>query len=131
MTNRRIGITAALLACFVAPALAHSTLKKTVPASGSVLAASPDEVLIEFNEPARLTSVVVESAGQEERRLEFSPSDSATSFTIRAPKLANGRNELRWKALSKDGHPIGGSIIVVIKPGAEAKAPPSPGHGSR
>ncbi|HTO75491.1 MAG TPA: copper resistance CopC family protein [Thermoanaerobaculia bacterium] len=118
MRNRKVVIAAALFACLVARGFAHSTLKKTVPASGSVLTASPEEVRIEFNEPARLTSVVVESAGQNERRLEFAPSGSATSFTIREPKLANGRNEVRWKALSKDGHPISGTIILVIKPSA-------------
>jgi copper resistance protein C len=99
-------------------ASAHSTLKRTDPASGSVLAASPATVVIEFNEPARLIAVAVAAPGQPERKLELPPSGSATSFTIKSPGLAKGRNELKWKALSKDGHPIGGTIILVVKPGA-------------
>ncbi len=107
----------------VAPALAHSTVKNTVPVSGSVLPASPEEVVINFNEAARITSIVVVEAGKPGRKLDFMPSGSATSFMVHHPGLANGRNEIQWKALSKDGHPIEGSIIVVIKPGAAPSSP--------
>jgi len=101
------------------PALAHSTVKSTVPASGSVVNRSPDSVFINFNEPARMTSVVVAETGKADRKLEFTPpSGSTTSFRIPSPDLGAGRNEIKWKALSKDGHPIAGSIIIVIKAGA-------------
>ncbi len=101
------------------PALAHSTVKSTVPASGAVVNRSPDSVFINFNEPARMTSVVVAETGKADRKLEFTPpSGSTTSFRIPAPDLGAGRNEIKWKALSKDGHPISGSIIIVVKAGA-------------
>ena len=101
------------------PAFAHSTVKSTVPANGTVVNRSPDSVFINFNEPARMTSVVVAETGKADRKLEFTPpSGSTTSFRIPAPDLGAGRNEIKWKALSKDGHPISGSIIIVIKAGA-------------
>jgi methionine-rich copper-binding protein CopC len=106
-----------------APALAHSTVKNTVPVSGSVLPTSPAEVTINFNEAARVTSIVLIEAGKGERKLDFMPSGSATSFMVHDPKLGTGRNEIKWKALSKDGHPIEGSIIIVIKPGATPSSP--------
>lgn len=110
-----------------APALAHSTVKSTVPASGSVVNRSPDSVFINFNEPARITSVVVAETGKADRKLEFTPpSGSTTSYRIPAPNLGAGRNEIKWKALSKDGHPISGSIIIVIKAGATTSGDPSP-----
>lgn len=96
--------------------LAHSTVKSTVPANGAVLAASPAEVVINFNAPARLTSVVVAAADGAEHKLQFKPSGEADSFTIADPQLANGRNEIKWRALSKDGHPINGTIVIVVKP---------------
>jgi hypothetical protein len=100
------------------PAFAHSTVKSTVPASGSVVNRSPDSVFINFNEPARMTSVVVAETGKADRKLEFTPpSGSTTSFRIPAPNLGAGRNEIKWKALSKDGHPVSGSIIILIKAG--------------
>lgn len=103
-------------------ATGHSTLKKTSPASGSVLAASPEKISIEFNEAARLTAVVAAGADGSERRLKFEPENSATLFTVLAPQLAPGRNEVRWTALSKDGHVIKGTIILVVKPPAAPTA---------
>jgi methionine-rich copper-binding protein CopC len=94
--------TAGLLA---APAFAHSTVKSTDPASGSILPASPARIVIDFNEPARLISVVVVSAGVPDRKVAFTPAATALSFSVPDPKLATGRNEIQWKALSKDGIP--------------------------
>lgn len=105
------------LATSAAPALAHSTVKSTTPVSGSIMTASPPEVVINFSEPARLTSVVLLEPGLPDRKLDFGPSGMATTFTLPAPNLGSGRNEIKWKALSKDGHPIEGSIIVVIRSG--------------
>lgn len=127
---RRLVRTAILglsLALCAAPALAHSTVKSTVPASGAILLSSPPEVVINFNEPARLTSVVLLEAGMPERKLSFTPpAGSATTFTLPNPKLGSGRNEIRWKALSKDGHPISGSIIIVIRSGPALSTTPRP-----
>lgn len=106
-------------------ALAHSTVKSIVPASGSILPASPGEVVINFNGPTRLTSVLVATAGAAERKLQFQPSGEAASFTIADPQLPSGRNEITWRALSKDGHPISGTIIIVVKPAA---SPPQATH---
>ncbi len=114
----------AAMALAATPALAHSTVKNTVPASGSILPASPGEITINFNEAARITSIILIAPGQPERKLDVMPSGSSTSFMVHDPKLATGRNEIKWKALSKDGHPIEGSIIIVIKPGAVPSSPP-------
>ncbi len=119
---RMLALGAALVLA-AAPALAHSTVKSTVPVSGSVLPSSPAEVTINFNEAARVTSIVVVEAGKPERKLDFMPAGSTTSVMVHNPGLAAGRNEVQWKALSKDGHPISGSIIIVIKPGATPSSP--------
>ena len=31
------------------------------------------------------------------------------------PALQVGRNEIRWKGLSKDGHVISGTLVFVVK----------------
>ena len=116
--RHRLFLIACAGALFATLAFAHSTVKGTVPASGSTLAESPPQVVIHFNEPARMVSVVVARADVAERKLQFTPDGQAVSFTIASPQLAEGRNEIKWRALSKDGHPIGGSIIIVVKPGA-------------
>ncbi|MFC4312371.1 copper resistance protein CopC [Steroidobacter flavus] len=116
---------AALVMTFIATAaMAHSTLKSTVPPSDSVLSASPPEVVINFNEPARLVSVIVARAGAPERKLQFTPVAESTTFNVAAPALENGRNEIKWRALSKDGHPISGTIVIVVKPAAATPKSP-------
>ena len=117
-----------LLALAPVAVLAHSTLKRTDPASGSVLADSPPSLVLEFNEKARLTSVVVIGADQKERKLAFTPEGSATLFTVENPALTAGRNEVRWKALSQDGHPVSGTVILVVKKDAAAAKPNGEEH---
>lgn len=118
MTSPRPLLLSAILALglFSSAAYAHSTIKATIPSSGAVLAASPPEIVLELNEAARLTSLVAVAPDGSERKLAFEPPGSAKRFTASAPQLADGRNEVRWKALSRDGHPVGGKIIIVIKP---------------
>jgi copper resistance protein C len=107
---------AIILLQFTMPALAHTTVTGTKPKSGSVLEGSPPVVEINFKHAVHLTSVVVLEAGKAERKLAFTPSGAATSFRLPAPNLGRGRSEIRWKALSSDGHVISGSLILVIKP---------------
>lgn len=70
--------------------------------------------MLNFIESTRLTSVQLISAA-EPRQLTFEPIGSAVSFTLPAPTLAPGRNEIQWRALSLDGHVVEGSIIIVVR----------------
>lgn len=97
-------------------ALAHTSIARTTPANGAILDASPPVIEISFREPAHLTSVVLSTADHAERALEFTPKSSAVSFRLDRPQLAAGRNEIRWKALSQDGHVISGTLLLTIKP---------------
>ena len=102
-------------AALATSASAHSTLKSSTPASGSVLTASPPAITLEFNEATRLVSVGV-FIGDDERRLRMTPSGSGVRFTTAAaPNLPRGRNVIRWRAISRDGHPVEGTIIIVIR----------------
>lgn len=94
---------------------AHTTVKSSNPASGSVLTGSPPLFEVTFAERVKLTSLLlVNKAGQ--RKLAFKPSASALKFSSTKPGLVLGRNEIRWTALAQDGHVINGSIIIVLRP---------------
>ena len=107
---------ATILLQFTMPVSAHTAVTGTTPKSGSVLTESPPVVEINFEHTAHLTSVVLFAADKSERKLAFTPSGGSTSFRLPAPNLGPGRNEIRWKALSSDGHVVSGSLILVIKP---------------
>jgi methionine-rich copper-binding protein CopC len=114
LTRRSLPLLLAAIAA-ATPAFAHSTLRASTPASGSVLGASPPAISLEFNEATRLVSVVVVT-GETERRLRMTPSGSGIRFTTTAaPNLPRGRNAIRWRAISRDGHPVEGTIIIVIR----------------
>jgi methionine-rich copper-binding protein CopC len=94
---------------------AHTTVRSSNPASGSVLTQSPPLFEMTFAEKVRLTSLIlVNSKG--ERKLAFKPASNALKFMSANPGLALGRNEIRWTALAADGHVIKGSIIIVMRP---------------
>jgi methionine-rich copper-binding protein CopC len=94
-------------------ALAH-TAATTSPKSGAVLTQSPPVIEIKFEHEASLTSVVLVETGKADHKLEFTPKGSAKVFTVANANLPAGRNEIQWKALSKDGHVVSGSIILVV-----------------
>jgi len=105
---------AALLIAPIGGAAAHTTLRSSSPASGTVLTQSPPAFTLTFGEAVRLTSLVLVTAAGE-RRLSFSPSGGGLTFSAARPGFAPGRNEIRWAALSQDGHVIEGSVIVVLR----------------
>lgn len=104
-----------MLLLFTATASSHTTVAETVPKNGSVLKQSPEAVQIRFAHDARLTSAVLVGEDKQERRLDFIPKGNSESFKFPEPDLGPGRNEIRWKALSDDGHVISGSLIYTIK----------------
>jgi copper resistance protein C len=112
--NRRL-TAIALLFVLASSAQAHTSLRSSNPASGSVLTESTAVFSLTFLETARMTSLVLVTAAGE-RKLEFAPVGSAVTFTVTGPGFEAGRNEVRWKALSQDGHVIEGSVIIVIRP---------------
>ncbi len=106
----------ALLGLVVAfGASAHTTVEKTKPATDAPLDNSPPTIEVQFKHAMQMTSVVVLDAAKSERKLTFTPATSATLITINDPALQAGRNEIRWKGLSKDGHVISGTLVFVVK----------------
>jgi len=107
----------------VSAASAHTTIKESTPANGAALTASPAVIDITFEHAAQLTSVIVVSPGHADRKLGFEPIGSSLEFKLPTPNLTAGRNELRWKGLSSDGHVIEGTLVYTIEPPAATKKP--------
>jgi methionine-rich copper-binding protein CopC len=107
-------LVCALFAVFAAAAGAHTNLVSTSPRTGTVLAASPPAIEIRFEHPVNMTAITLVREGTVVRALDFAPHVAATEFVVANPELAAGRNEIRWKALSSDGHVIDGTLSFVI-----------------
>ena len=116
---RRLAV--AILAIFLAPAAhAHSQLEGADPEPRAVLERSPPVITLRFKDAVRLTSVIVRGADGAERKLSFAPTGSAQQFSITEPALTSGRSEIRWKALSRDGHVIDGALSYIVNPSAKS-----------
>jgi methionine-rich copper-binding protein CopC len=110
------GVIAVVLAVALAfTAMAHTKIEQATPASGAVLDRSPPTIEIKFKHAVRMTSVIVIDAAKAERKLAFEPTTKTQAIAIASPNLGHGRNELRWKALSEDGHVISGSLIYIVQ----------------
>ena len=101
---------------FALAAAAHTLVEKTNPATDAPLASTPPKIEIQFKHAMQMTSVVAVDGANAERKLMFTPATSAALITITEPALQAGRNEIRWKGLSKDGHVITGKLIFVVEP---------------
>lgn len=115
MNNAIRAVAWCWLAIHSVTGFAHTSLSGSTPKSGAELDESPPFIEITFRGEARLTSVVA-VADQNQRKLEFTPKTSAASFRIENPQLQPGRTEIQWKALSKDGHVVSGTLIFTVKP---------------
>ncbi|MBY0338656.1 MAG: copper resistance protein CopC [Acetobacteraceae bacterium] len=99
------------------PALAHSDLRGSQPADGSSLAAGPTELRLSFQERVQLTLWrILGPDGTEQpfpRTRDLAP---RAEHLARAPELPPGEWRMEWRAISADGHPIGGTIRFTVQP---------------
>lgn len=116
MKRFAVGSIALLAVVFALAAGAHTTVESAKPPNEAVLERSPPTIEIKFKHTVQMTSLVVVEADKSERKLAFAPTTSTAVITIDNPDLKVGRNEIRWKGLSRDGHVIGGTLAYVIKP---------------
>lgn len=96
-------------------ALAHSENQSTTPADGAVLDASPEVLAMTFDEPMRLTLVLLTDADGAE--IEVQRTDDmapVTEFEASPAEMGPGAYTLQWRGLSSDGHPMDGSFSFQI-----------------
>jgi methionine-rich copper-binding protein CopC len=116
---KRLAAACLLAALAAAPAQAHSVLPRSSPAQGAVLAAPPAAVELVFNERVQLTALRLRGPdGREIALPERRAIREAQEESIRLPVLGPGEHRIEWRAISADGHPVGGTIAFRIAPAA-------------
>lgn len=102
------------------PTLAHSELKKSVPAAGATIAAGPSEVRLQFSEVVepRLSKVTVELKGKPvaSEPAASDPSDKTTLIVKFAQPLPAGSYKVNWQAVSADTHKVKGNFTFQVAP---------------
>ncbi|MFC4352897.1 copper resistance protein CopC [Fodinicurvata halophila] len=109
-------ISVIFLAMVVAvPALAHSPMKSSTPASGATVQSAPETLRISFDNPVVFTNVEVRQEG-EEIPVAFEPGSKATTdHSVPMPSLSDGTYTISWSALSpQDGHVMQGTFSFTV-----------------
>jgi len=122
--------TAALLA-FAAVANAHTRLKVSVPAEGSVITVSPANIVLTFSGPTRLTALTVRKEGEAEQKVSPLPAELAAQVTVPSPKLAPGKYIVSWRVVGADSHVMAGTLHFSVDPAATPTAGKAPAQHQR
>ena len=105
------------------PALAHSPLKRTVPANGDTLTDNPPNLLLEFAKPARITKVLLkfttngngnDNGTASEEKLQLPSKQFQTEMLFHPQFSGPGTYEVEWRALGQDGHAMKGSFVFSV-----------------
>ncbi len=98
-----------------APAAAHATLVGTDPVDGTVLARSPGEATLTFDERVSVPADGVQAFDADGKPITTSASASDTLVTVDLPdQLADGTYVVVWRVVSADGHPVAGSLTFSV-----------------
>lgn len=110
-----LALVTALVLGSAGPASAHATLVSSDPAEGAVLEAAPDVVRLTFSEPVAEVPDGVAVFDAEGQRIDAEPEVAGAELGVRlTEEVDDGTLVLVWRVLSKDGHPIGGSLSFSI-----------------
>jgi len=111
------GVALAFLAVSLQPlpAAAHSPLISSSPADGDVLATTPQAIEMKFRGTARLLRLALTGAQSGEVALsEEHLMVEKHRHTVVLPAIAADEYEVRWRALSADGHVVKGSFSFTV-----------------
>lgn len=98
---------------------AHSPVETSSPADGETLAAAPETLVLNFENPARVLRVEVTHTGDgaaagEASDLDIPSRDLTDSITLTPPSLGAGSYLVEWRALGEDGHAMDGSFTYTV-----------------
>jgi copper transport protein len=97
--------------------MAHASLIKSTPAPNSLLAVSPQQIALVFNERLENSLYyikVINDEGQSVTSNKAQMDARQTTVTLELPKLAEGTYVTTYHIVSADGHPIAGSYLFTV-----------------
>ena len=122
MSRQFLGYAFASVVClaFTSQALAHAHLTSATPPDGKAVAASPNELDLNFSEALNLKFSGVTLTGPDKVEVKLRDPilrDGDKTFVVTIPdKLAPGIYAVQWHVLSNDGHKTQGSYTFTVKP---------------
>ncbi len=106
------------------PAQAHSALIGSTPAAEAALAAPPDRIELQFNQPINAsfaTVTVTDGDGTQRGGSRVDVAGDRVQLAVPEP-LPPGEYTVGYRVVSADGHPITGSYTFTVTAAAGAAA---------
>lgn len=104
----------------VGPASAHAHLVETNPIDHAVAKSSPDVVSLRFSGGVEASVSSISISGADGTTIPVDDPvfhELSKTLTVHpGVPLEAGTYSVRWKALSRDGHPVSGSFTFTVSP---------------
>lgn len=103
------------------PAYAHAQLISSTPEDGAELDEAPSEIVLEFSEEvdADSTEIAVTKSGESDPLPGTEMTVEEREITVPADFPEAGDYTVAYRLVSKDGHPVEGSLEFTIANGSE------------
>jgi methionine-rich copper-binding protein CopC len=102
------------LLMFGVAASAHAHLQMSIPADGSVITTSPNNLMLHFSEAARLTTLSIQKDNEPKQELKPLPTTAAQHVSVPLTQLTPGTYTVTWRAVSDDGHVMPGTLHFTV-----------------
>ena len=115
------GLAAAVPTVLMAPvASAHSVLLSIDPQDGAEVTASPEQIVLTFNEEINqnFVTIAVTSGGDPTNRVTGDPTVDGATVTAQVGDLPAGDYTIGYRVTSADGHVVSGSSTFRVAGGA-------------
>ncbi|MEO8936227.1 MAG: copper homeostasis periplasmic binding protein CopC [Burkholderiaceae bacterium] len=100
-------------------AWAHASLAASEPTANAALSSAPKQVRLQFSEPleAKFSGIEVKDAAGKVTTSEKATIDASAPSEMRLalPTLTTGAYQVRWNAVTRDGHRVKGEYGFTVK----------------
>lgn len=112
---------AATIGLFPVVASAHAILESSSPAASQTLAASPEQITLDFSEAVETSFSRIQLFDSDEKEIPIgsvvrSPTDDSV-ISADVPELDDGVYVVVWRVVSVDGHPVNGAFPFSVGAG--------------
>lgn len=113
----KMSFGALLTASLIAPIVtAHTKVQSATLEDGGIYLTLPDVFDLVFVQEVGLATFSIKDSEGRNIDVDFTPPKSReTKFSIPMPELTSGQYEMSWRAVSKDGHVVKGSLSFTVQ----------------
>lgn len=120
-----LALVLALLLGSASTATAHDSLASSNPSTGAALETAPEKATLVFTGDLTEIGAALLLEGPDGQNRPLTPAVSGREVTAALPSGLSGRQRLKWRVVSSDGHPIEGVVEFTVGTGDPTTTAPA------